>query len=182
MKRLHANGRTVRCVRVFVAFCTFLSLTITVFHREDHDGYQATHLFFMPRRNWEMDQGRGMLYEEEHYLGLERGALAEQLTGRSIRDYEEYEEYERYEEFEEYEKYEEYEAAEREGTSSDFYTDGPALKKRPHSPNMQGNQIPVDSGELEFPIISWQADPPPIEAVGPVEWQGDTVTPPPRAT
>lgn len=58
-------------VRLFVACTTFLLLICGVLQQEDHDGYKGVHLFFMPRENWEMDEGRGMLHEEEYYLERE---------------------------------------------------------------------------------------------------------------
>jgi hypothetical protein len=68
-------------LRVLLAVVTFLTLTLTVMHREDSDGYQATHLFFIPRRNWEMDQGRGMLYEPEYYSRMDQAVLLEEING-----------------------------------------------------------------------------------------------------
>jgi hypothetical protein len=53
--------------QVLLLCATLVLLTITVLQRPDHDGYQATHLFFVPRENWEMDFGRGMFHEKELY-------------------------------------------------------------------------------------------------------------------
>jgi hypothetical protein len=69
----------ITAVRLFTAAMLFVVLTITVLERPDHDGYQATHLVFMPRRTWEMDQGRGMLYPESHYTGVDLEIMAEEL-------------------------------------------------------------------------------------------------------
>jgi hypothetical protein len=88
-------------LRVALAVVTFLTLTLTVMHREDVDGYQATHLFFMPRKNWEMDQGRGMLYEAEYYSRIDQAILLEEVSGvpfiyaleSYFGEYEEYDEY-----------------------------------------------------------------------------------------
>ena len=68
-------------LRVLLAIVSFLTLTLTVMHREDADGYQAAHLFFMPRRNWEMDHGRGMLYEPKHYGAMDEAILYEEVNG-----------------------------------------------------------------------------------------------------
>src|SRR5438552_3540693 len=67
--------------RVFTACVTFLLLTMTVMQRADQDGYQATHLFFMPRQSWEMDQGRGMLHEEDYYRDVDAQAFAREIYG-----------------------------------------------------------------------------------------------------
>src|SRR5437868_2259661 len=67
--------------RIFTACATFLLLTMAVMQRADQDGYQATHLFFTPRQNWEMDEGRGMLHEEEYYRNIDAQALAEEMYG-----------------------------------------------------------------------------------------------------
>ncbi|HET9492760.1 MAG TPA: hypothetical protein VFR15_00850, partial [Chloroflexia bacterium] len=81
-------------LRAFLALTTVLLLCATVLHREDHDGFQASHLFFMPRYTWEMDQGRGMLYEEAYYERMDLDVLAREVYGSySPREYEyEYEE------------------------------------------------------------------------------------------
>lgn len=94
-------------LRVFTAGMTLLLLTSTVLERPDRDGYQATHLYFMPRRTWEMDYGRGMLYSEDSYSLVDLEVLAEVLgvdyytlaADRIEREREEYGEespYERY--------------------------------------------------------------------------------------
>lgn len=81
-------------LRIFVTFTTAMLVTSTIMYRPDHDGYQGTHLFFMPRESWEMDYGRGKLYEDAYYLGMDRLALAEEIYGTPGTYEWEYEEYE----------------------------------------------------------------------------------------
>ncbi len=81
MVKRRTSMKAFLLARVFVAFCTLVTLTATIMHRPDHDGYQGTHLFFMPRKNWEMDEGRGMLYEEEHYRKADLYSAAAELYG-----------------------------------------------------------------------------------------------------
>jgi hypothetical protein len=76
-------NRLFKGARLFVACTTLMLLTATVMEREDQDGYQATHLFFMPRQSWEMDGGRGMLYEEEYYHRMDLEALTEETAQSS---------------------------------------------------------------------------------------------------
>jgi hypothetical protein len=90
MKKQTAR-RLLAITRLFVAVTTLMLLTATVWHQPDHDGYQGTHLFFMPRSNWEMDEGRGMLYDEEHYRGMD--LLRNYGEGAFEREYEEEEGY-----------------------------------------------------------------------------------------
>jgi hypothetical protein len=66
--------------RLFTACAALLLLTATVLERNDPDGYQATHLFFMPRQNWEMDLGLGMLHDPDYYTAMDRQALAVEDT------------------------------------------------------------------------------------------------------
>ncbi|MGA7729762.1 MAG: hypothetical protein WCD37_00670 [Chloroflexia bacterium] len=80
-------------LRVVLALVSFFTLTLTVMHREDADGYQATHLFFMPRRNWEMDHGRGMLYEPHYYSKLDEAILLEEVNGARLNFESEYDAY-----------------------------------------------------------------------------------------
>jgi hypothetical protein len=62
--------------RLFTACAALLLLTVTVLQRDDPDGYQAAHLFFMPRQSWEMDEGVGMLHDADYYRGVDSAALA----------------------------------------------------------------------------------------------------------
>lgn len=71
-------------VRLFMACTTFLLLTITVLQTEDPDGYQATHLFFMPRSTWEMDGGVAMLYAREQSKQAEPGQLGAWSAGPAV--------------------------------------------------------------------------------------------------
>ena len=88
-------------LRVVLAVVSFLTLTLTVMHREDADGYQATHLFFMPRRHWEMDNGRGMLYEPAYYSRMDQAILLEEVSSAPFTALFEIEGY--YDEYEEFE-------------------------------------------------------------------------------
>ncbi len=64
--------------RLFTACAALLLLTSTVLQRNDPDGYQATHLFFMPRQTWEMDGGVGMLHDPDYYASMDMAAIAVQ--------------------------------------------------------------------------------------------------------
>ena len=55
---------------------TVLGLTVTVPARSDPDGWQAAHLFFMPRASWERDHDVGMLQPESWYDTQEQGHAA----------------------------------------------------------------------------------------------------------
>ncbi len=59
-----------------LAVVTILGLTVTVPARSDPDGWQAAHLFFMPRASWERDQDIGMLHPESWYNDQEQGRSA----------------------------------------------------------------------------------------------------------
>jgi hypothetical protein len=88
-RRLPARRQVEAPLRAFVAFTTVLLLCATVLHREDADGFQASHLFFMPRGSWEMDHGRGMMYEQAYYERMDLEVLAEEVYGDySERDFE----------------------------------------------------------------------------------------------
>jgi hypothetical protein len=80
-RRLPTQRQIEAPVRVFLALTTVLLLCATVLHREDHDGFQASHLFFMPRYTWEMDHGRGMMYDEAHYERIDLEVLAGEVYG-----------------------------------------------------------------------------------------------------
>ncbi len=67
---LRVGGRTA------LAVITLVGLTITVPARTDPDGWQAPHLFFMPRSSWERDQGEGMLHPAVWYDTQEQGRAA----------------------------------------------------------------------------------------------------------
>ncbi len=163
----HSTTLTLIIVRLFVACTTFLLLTSAVMHRQDHDGYQATHLFFMPRENWEMDKGRGMLYEEEHYVSFETGELNERdLTG--------------------YEHEYGYDERERIEVSSSPLehgdTLGPTISRIPHSPDLSGSQLPVLYA-VETLILGVHCSFGDEEQTPLVHlWRGSTPTPPPRPT
>ena len=86
-----AKRKLFAFVQAFTACATLLLLTATVTHRADQDGYQAAHLFFVPRQNWEMDEGRGMLHEEEYYRDMDERAMLEEDYGRDADYFEEQE-------------------------------------------------------------------------------------------
>jgi hypothetical protein len=85
-------------LQVFTTCATFLLLTATVMQRADDDGFQATHLFFMPRRAWEMDEGRGMLHEEEYYREIDERVTLEEIYGFDAEFLEQIEERQEYKE------------------------------------------------------------------------------------
>ena len=62
-----------------LAVITILGLTVTVPARTDPDGWQAAHLFFMPRASWERDQDIGMLHPESWYENQPQGRPAAEL-------------------------------------------------------------------------------------------------------
>lgn len=192
----HSDVRALRRVwlhkglRLFVVFTTVMLLTSTIMYRPDHDGYQATHLFFMPRESWEMDGGRGMLYEESHYLDMDLRVLAAETYGLPST-----EEGERGWDHKEYEwgnpatagqnLASEEQAEHRAYTeASDVWhgpTHGPVLRKMPHAPNLTGNTIP-----LLNPVEALAADHMSLvlsaELVSfPIPWEGSIPTPPPRS-
>jgi len=67
----HTSRWLFPCVRLFIACTTLILLGLTVSQRDDNDGFQAAHLFFMPRTSWEMDQGTGMLHTDEYYVVMD---------------------------------------------------------------------------------------------------------------
>lgn len=139
-----------------LACATFLLLTVTVMQRGDHDGYQATHLFFMPRSTWEMDAGRGMLYSEDHYATSD----LRDLTGLSDPDM----------------------APSDAGAEADRHpVPGPTVRRSTAVPDPSGNEIPV-AATLDGPapaggLVS-VGEP---QIVAPHSRQDDPPTPPPRA-
>ena len=58
--------------RAYLALSAALFLTVTVPARPDPDGWQASHIVFMPRALWERDEDRGMLHPEAWYEAVER--------------------------------------------------------------------------------------------------------------
>jgi len=183
MVKRRTSMKAFLIARVFVACCTLVTLTATIMHRPDHDGYQGTHLFFMPRKNWEMDEGRGMLYEEEHYRRADLYTAAAELYGEeSLEGFEGELDREREEEYkeesEEYEEYEEYQEDYEESGSEE--TAGPAFRKAPHHPNLSGNEIPLAYGlVIEIPgTEQYLANE--RSLIRPTVWRSKTPTPPPR--
>ncbi|MDQ6741125.1 MAG: hypothetical protein M3021_12405 [Actinomycetota bacterium] len=118
MSREGFAKRTGSALHGLLAYTTFLLLTVTVMQRGDHDGYQATHLFFMPRSTWEMDAGRGMLYSEDHYAPSD----LRDLTGLSDPDT----------------------ASSDAGAGADRHlVPGPTVRRSTAVPDPSGNEIPV---------------------------------------
>jgi multiple sugar transport system permease protein len=149
LRRGRVQGRLHRALRVFMALIIFTTLTMTVMQREDHDGYQATHLFFMPRETWEMDEGRGMLYEEEHYAEVAEAESA---------------------------------GAGYTSTGSSVGTTGPSVRRAPRTPNLQGNQIPVETMRAQPQGLTWRQLPIAQQSERYIPWLPEVPTPPPRLT
>lgn len=173
MKKQTAR-RLLAITRLFVAVTTLMLLTATVWHQPDHDGYQGTHLFFMPRSNWEMDEGRGMLYDEEHYRGMD--LLRNYGEGAFEREYEEEEGY-----YESIPAYEEGDEGEYGEIPIDDELSGPAFRRMPHTPRMPENQLPSDC-HIEA-LIFYFGQPVMVEplVVRSHSWRGEVSTPPPRS-
>lgn len=150
--------------RLIVACTTLVLLTVTILQRQDGDGYQATHLFFMPRNTWEMDQGRAMLYDEEHYHEMDLRAAAAEFPGRHTQA-----------------TLLSPEERERGGLTDNAPSPSPALHRLPYAPGLAGNQIPLIYGlEALAPDSGryWTLGEP---APRPTTWKGDIPSPPPRA-
>jgi hypothetical protein len=159
--------------RLFMACLTFLMLTITIMQREDPDGYQATHLFFMPRQNWEMDLGREMLFKEEYYRNVDLDALAEEMFGRPASEL-----VNTSNERDEQAALREY-IVEHDSTLTSTHPQSPALHK-PSYTSLAGNQLPTLytlAAIAPDSIEGFAIDQP---LMRPSIWQGDTPTPPPR--
>jgi len=141
--------------------------------RQDRDGYQATHLFFMPRETWEMDEGKGMLHEPEYYYNVDTEILVEEELG----NYYEYQQH----------SSQDYSSAKAAKSSlielrSNHNTDShaPTLVASHNVPNLNGNEIPVGytgadnlSGMSQSILVLFTIVPL-------VMWLGDIPTPPPR--
>ena len=167
------GNRLLKGTRLFVACSTLVLLTATVLHREDHDGYQATHLFFMPRQNWEMDGGHRMLYEEEHYQKMDLQALAAETFGLPAGVLADTPGEGGYQQ--------------EHGLSPCSIPDrlfipshGPFLEGTPYTHNLDEPGAPVAfaaSGSALGPDYLYDAEAPPVR---PHVWQGDVRSPPPR--
>ena len=191
--RIRITKRAFTFLRLFLACNILVVLTMVVMQREDHDGYQGTHLFFMPRKNWEMDEGRGMLYEEEYYRDVDMELLADDLNAEYESAWEREpegdeslaahtrsseEEYEREYEYEyEYEDYGEYSSGEGDNTSA---ASGPTVRRTPRERNFRDNDIPLSpslllmEGEVAI-LLTLER-----QSLAPVALPGDVPTPPPR--
>lgn len=171
--RKQTASRLLVIVRLFVAVATLMLLTATVWYQPDHDGYQGTHLFFTPRRNWEMDEGRGMLYEEEHYGYVDR------LHSYGERAFEREHEYEEY-----YESYSSYEQGDEDEYGEIKVGDGSSgtgVRRVHHAPRMPENQLPSDC--CFEATIFYFGQPIVLELITarPHSWLGEVPTPPPRS-
>ena len=169
--RIHA--RLFIFARLFTACAALLLLTVTVMQRDDRDGYQATHLFFMPRENWEIDEGRGMLHEPEYYRDVDVEVLVEEELGN-------------------YYSYDQHSAANSPASRaaeselsalrvvSNANSHNPILTAARSIPNLSGNEIPVQQTGTNH---LWGPDQSVIMLLTIVPltiWVGDTPTPPPR--
>src|SRR5438105_1754533 len=167
-----STRRIFPAARLFMAWATFVLLTITTMQRQDYDGYQATHLFFTPRQSWEMDQGRGMLYEEERYREMDLQALVAETTGGeadlSSQAWEG-----------------SYRAAGPNGSNEESaapHSQSPALRRMPYSPGQAGHEIPLAfslAAILPAASLFFAGGGGAIRAG---TWQGETPTPPPQGT
>jgi len=141
--------------------------------REDRDGYQATHLFFMPRENWEIDEGKGMLHEPEYYRDVDVEVLVEEELGN-------------YYSYDEHlpvgtsglQTAESHLATIRDASNANSHK--PTLSAARSVPNLSGNEIPVqqtgtnDLRGMNQSVIML------LTIVPLTIWVGDTPTPPPR--
>lgn len=179
--RSNTKGKLFAATRVFMACVTFLLLTMTVMQRVDRDGYQATHLFFMPRENWEMDEGRGMLHEEEYYRDIDAQVLAEETYGWEGEAHRQNVRQDADQEAQVSSSYSQkvYSPGEHERWQGTYHSQSSALRRTPYLPNFSSNEIPVagfyevllpgddqlsNSGEPSFHFVAWQPDipsPPP---------------------
>jgi hypothetical protein len=231
--------RLQAAVRAFLAAITFLTLTMTVMHRDDSDGYQAAHLFFMPRRAWEMDRGVGMLYEAEHYAGIDMEVLADEVYGpdgyeriqaRALQpDVTQTTAYRAWLADEEQaytawfeREHRPYEVWLQQGatTFDDWLSTKPpqyrqafdeeqhraasttigvddetelereeegkawrggTVRRAPHSPNLTGNEIPVDTYVFLLQPGYWHANDLAVAQAFPTAWLAEIPTPPPRS-
>jgi hypothetical protein len=171
--RKQAARRLLAIMRLFVAATTLMLLTATVWYQPDHDGYQGTHLFFTPRRNWEMDKGRGMLYEEEHYEYVDRlHSYGERAFESEYEDEGDYESYSSYEQGDE----DEYGEIELGDESS-----RPTVRRMHHAPRMPENQLPSDCCFEATPFYFGQPTMVELIVARPNSWLGEVPTPPPRS-
>ena len=79
----HSAKRFSKLLRLFMAFNILITLAATIMYRPDHDGYQGTHLFFMPRQNWDIDNHRELPFLPEEFRDVDfLAGLAELRDGQ----------------------------------------------------------------------------------------------------
>jgi hypothetical protein len=177
--------------QAFTACATLLLLTSTVMHRPDEDGYQAAHLFFMPRGTWEMDQGRGMLHGEEYYRDIDERATLEETYGVDADYFEERGEraQEQSEEAGEPsniaemrdEPYDEPPFEQGQGEEGSlFNSHKPVLRRMPRPRPFISNELPTIQPVEECLHGAIQPIPVGEPAVYFADWQPDVPSPPPR--
>jgi hypothetical protein len=155
--------------RLFTACAALLLLTITVMPRDDADGYQAVHLFFMPRQNWEMGQGVGMLHDASYYQSVNSAALAAESadveyppnlrTSASASDLQ---------------------ATDGYLIRSDSTAQQPFLGKMRPILNLSGATLSVGQTDAYYVLGATQSFVLLLAVIPLTMWVGDTPTPPPR--
>jgi len=80
---LHSARRFSKLLRLFMAANILVTLAATIMYRPDYDGYQGTHLFFMPRQTWDIDRSPELLFVPAEYKGVDfLAGLAELRSGQ----------------------------------------------------------------------------------------------------
>jgi hypothetical protein len=163
--------RSFPAAQLTVACITFLVLTATIMYREGRDGYQATHLLFMPRETWGVDAGRRMLHEEEHHDAVDALQPADKAVRREIVP-----------------SSAAYgspvpQAGGPDGhlTSQSNIQGKAAIHPRAHVPSHEGNTPPLANAQLATSSGSGQFAPVEVLAFCAKVWHDDVPTPPPRA-
>ncbi len=166
------TSRLCAIARLFIACTTILLLTSTVMQVEDRDGYQATHLLFMPRETWEMDEARGMLHDEEYYREIDLEEFAADVIG--IADFRGSDLYQQAESVVNI-------SSRGNGNWFPHPHAGPVIMRRsPHSPAPPGNEVPVvQAFHLSTPN-AWQPLATLEDSPFAIAWQADVPSPPPR--
>ena len=167
-----AKRKLFAVVQVLTSCVTFLLLTATVMPRPDEDGYQGIHLFFMPRLNWEMDEGRGMLHEEEYYREIDEHEMLEEVYGRDVDSLEEYDDEEPSVDT----------ASERDYERGGYHSDKLMLRGTPHRQSFSSNEMPAvkpfDASLTGAHLVAMSREP----SIYMMGWQPDVPSPPPRIT
>jgi hypothetical protein len=137
--------------------------------RDDVDGYQAAHLFFMPRQDWEMDEGVGMLHDSSYYQSEDNAALAVEESGvdypanlpasASASDMQ---------------------ATDGYLIRSDSSVQQPTLGKMRPILSLSGNSLSVGQTGASYELGATQSFVLLLTVIPLTTWLGDTPTPPPR--